>query len=358
MKPKLQVDLRLLVPVAVLITISLATLLSINVAFFRSQMISFAVGIAAFFIFSKINMEFIKQLKLPIYVISIILFTAVLFVGIEARGASRWLDIFGIRLQFSEILKPFLALSLAGLIEDERIINFKSFIKIIVFIVPIVFLIVIQPDLGSGLLYAGAAAFALLVTGFPIVWFGIALLPLVLASPLIWGVLHGYQKQRILTFLNTNTDPLGSSYNGIQAIIAIGSGGFIGKGISEGTQSVLKFLPERHTDFIFATIAEGFGFVGAGAVILAFMLVVYRIYVLFRKSENFFNKTFLSLSFGFLTIQGFVNIAMNMGILPIVGITFPFVSFGGSSLLSNFIFLGMISSISGSIKNNEVLEIR
>ncbi len=358
MKSKLHADLRLLVPVAILITISLATLLSINVALFRSQLISLVVGIAAFFLFSKTNMEFIKQLKLPIYVVSIILFTIVLFIGIEARGASRWLEIFGVRLQFSEILKPFLALSLAGLIEDERNINFRSFLKIIVFIIPIVLLIAIQPDLGSGLLYAGAGAFALLVMGFPVLWFGIVLLPFVLASPLIWGILHGYQRQRILTFLNTNSDPLGSSYNGIQAIIAVGSGGFMGKGISEGTQSVLKFLPERHTDFIFATIAEGFGFVGSSILILAFLLIAHRIYVLFRECDGLFNKTFLAVSFGFFVIQGFVNIGMNMGILPIVGITFPFVSFGGSSLLSNFIFLGMISSISANTRNKDVLEIR
>lgn len=358
MKSKLQVDFRLIGPVAVLITISLATLLSVNVAFFNTQIVSLLVGIIAFLIFSRINMEFVKQLKLPIYIVSITLFTIVLFIGIEARGASRWIDIFGIRLQFSEILKPFLALSLAGLIEDESGINFKSFIKIILFIIPVVVLIAIQPDLGSGLLYAGAASFALLVIGFPLLWFGIALLPVVLASPFIWSILHGYQRQRILTFLNTSNDPLGSSYNGIQAVIAVGSGGFMGKGISEGTQSVLKFLPERHTDFIFATIAEGWGFIGSSILILAFLMIAHRIYVLFRESDGIFNKTFLAISFGFFIIQGFVNIGMNMGLLPIVGITFPFVSFGGSSLLSNFIFLGMISSISANTRNKDVLEIK
>ncbi|HVF69018.1 MAG TPA: FtsW/RodA/SpoVE family cell cycle protein [Xanthomonadales bacterium] len=358
MKSKLQIDLRLLAPVAILIAISLVTLLSVNVAYFKSQLTALVVGIIAFLFFSKTNIEFMKQLKLPIYIISLVLLGIVLFIGIETRGASRWIDILGVRLQFSEILKPFLALAFAALIEEERNINFKSFLKTVIYIIPVVILIAIQPDLGSGLLYAGAGAFALFVLGFPLLWFGAVLLPFILTSPLIWSILHGYQRQRILTFINANPDPLGSSYNGIQAIIAVGSGGFMGKGISEGTQSVLRFLPERHTDFIFATIAEGLGFVGSSIVILAFMLLAYRVYVLFRESDGLFSKAFLAVSFGFLIIQGFVNIAMNMGILPIVGITFPFVSFGGSSLLSNFIFLGMISSIAGNSRNKDVLEIR
>ncbi|HUQ84990.1 MAG TPA: FtsW/RodA/SpoVE family cell cycle protein [Candidatus Limnocylindrales bacterium] len=358
MKSKLHIDFWLLVPVAVLITISLATLLSVNFGYFRTQSFSLVIGILSYLFFSQTNIDFIKQFKIPIYIMSLILFGIVLFIGIETRGASRWIDIFGVRLQFSEILKPFLALSFASLIEDLQEINFTSFIKIIILMIPIVVLIALQPDLGSGLLYIGAGMFALIVIGFPFLWFGLLSLPIILVSPLIWTILHGYQKQRILTFINANPDPLGTSYNSIQAIIAVGSGGFLGKGISEGTQSVLKFLPERHTDFIFATIAEGLGFVGSSIVIIAFLLLVYRIYILFRENEEIFNRAFLAVAFGFILIQGFVNIAMNMGILPIVGITFPFVSFGGSSLLSNFIFLGMISSITGNSRNKGVLEIR
>lgn len=358
MTQRYKLDIRLLGPVAVLITISLITLLSINVAYFRSQLLSLFVSILAYIFFSKISLDFFKQLRLPIYVASIILLAIVLGVGIEARGASRWIELFGVRLQFSEVLKPFLCLSFASLITETRELHFRKFLKIILLLLPIVLLITVQPDLGSGLLYAAVAVFTLLVVGYPLLWFVIASLPLILASPLIWNMLHGYQKQRILTFLNATNDPLGASYNGIQAIIAVGSGAFLGKGISEGTQSVLMFLPERHTDFIFATIAEGLGFVGAGFLLLAFFLLLFRIFVLFRDSADVFNKAFLASVFGFFLIQGFVNIAMNMGILPIVGITLPFVSFGGSSLLSNFIFLGMISSLTMSGQNRDVLQIR
>lgn len=358
MKPKLYVDLWLFVPVTILITISLVTLFSVDASFFRTQLISLFVGLVAYFVFSKVNIEFLKQLAFPIYIVSIFLLFIVLIVGIESRGASRWLELFGVRLQFSEILKPFLSLALAAFISEQNVRSVSSFVKSMLFMLPVIILIAIQPDLGSGLLYLGAGFFALLVIGFPLIWFLALSVPFMLASPVIWTFLHGYQRQRILTFINKSSDPLGTSYNGIQAVIAVGSGAFLGKGITEGTQSVLKFLPERHTDFIFATIAEGFGFLGASLVILAFLAIAYRMYVLFRQSDDLFEKTFLSVSFGFFLIQGFVNIAMNMGILPIVGITFPFVSFGGSSLLSNFIFLGLISSFSYSNKNKHVLEIR
>ncbi len=358
MKSKLLVDLRLIVPVIVLITISLVTLFSINIIFFKSQLISLVVGLIAYFFFSKINMDFLKELKLPIYVISLILLLIVLVIGLETRGAVRWIDIFGVRLQFSEILKPFFALIFAASITSMKNSSFKSLLMLIGLVIPVLLLIFLQPDLGNALLYAGVALFTLVVAGFPFIWFLLLSLPLLLMTPLLWTLLHSYQKKRIFTFLNIIKDPLGDSYNGIQAIIAVGSGAFWGKGIFEGTQSVLRFLPERHTDFIFATIAEGVGFVGASFVIIAFLLLLYRMYALFRDSDDPFCRMFLATSFGFFLIQGFVNIAMNMGLLPIVGITLPFVSFGGSSLLSNFIFLGMITSLGSSPKNKHVLEIR
>lgn len=358
MNTKLQIDPWFFIPITVLITVSMITLFSIDVSYFRNQMISLVVGLVGFFVFSRINIDFMRQLKTPIYILSIIFLLIVLLAGIEARGASRWIEIFGIRLQFSEILKPFLALSFASIIDEGADHKLKTFLKLIVFMIPIVILVTLQPDLGSGLLYAGAGLFGLLAMGFSAWWFLITALPIIALSPLIWKLLHEYQRQRILTFINATGDPLGTSYNSIQAIIAVGSGSFFGRGISEGTQSVLRFLPERHTDFIFATIAEGLGFFGAGIVILAFFAILFRIFTLFRQREDLFGKSFLAVSFGFIFIQGFVNIAMNMGLLPIVGITFPFVSFGGSSLLSNFIFLGFISSMSNSKKRREVLEIR
>jgi rod shape determining protein RodA len=351
-------DYLLLAPVAVLVIFSLTTLLSINQLFFRSQLISLGVSVVAFIIFSQINLETLKQIKKPIYFVSIILLCIVLLIGIETRGASRWITLFGASLQFSEILKPFLAIAFATYLSEHQSPTRKTFFTTLALALPILLLINFQPDLGSALIYAGVVAFTLLVVGYPLLWFGLALLPILIAVPTIWPFLHEYQRQRILTFVHPASDPLGTSYNAIQAIIAVGSGSFFGKGLSEGTQSGLRFLPERQTDFIFATIAEGLGFVGTFIIILAFLFLCYRMYVIFDRSRDMFSKIFALGAFSFILIQCFVNIGMNMGYLPIVGVTLPFVSFGGSSLLSNFIFLGILSSISVSQRHKDVLEIR
>ncbi len=338
--------------------ISLVTLLSLNVVYFKSQLISLVFAILAFLFFSQLDIELLKKFALPIYVLSLIFLFIVLVIGIESRGAVRWIDIFGISIQFSELLKPFLALSFAAFITRGAYPTMKSFFMTLVLILPIIAVIISQPDLGTGLLYLFVAVFALVVIGIPFLWFALSAVPLLLISPLAWAGLHEYQRQRVLTFLHPTSDPLGVSYNSIQAIIAVGSGAFGGKGLSEGTQSILRFLPERHTDFIFATIAEGLGFVGAGIVIVMLLLLCYRIYTIFRNSDDLFSRAFVACAFGFILFQGLVNIGMNIGVMPIIGITLPFVSFGGNSLIANFIFLGILSSLSLSQRNKEVLQIR
>lgn len=358
MRRFLRIDFWLLIPVAVLITISLFTLLSLNTAFFQSQFISLGIALTAFFVFSQINIEFLRTYRLPIYIVSLIVLGITLGIGIETNGAVRWVDIFGIRLQFSEITKPFLAVAFASLLADQPKANFKAFIKALAYIAPIFFLIYFQPDLGSAMLYLMVAVLTLLIVGYPFRWFFLMLVPVIVAAPVIWTKLHDYQRERILTFLNPQADPLGISYNSIQALIAVGSGAFFGKGMSEGTQSTLRFLPERQTDFIFATIAEGLGFVGAVLIVAALIVLCYRVFHIFNGTNNKFMKIFTASAFGFFLIPSFVNIGMNIGIVPIVGVTLPFVSFGGSSLLSNFIFLGLLSSISASEKHKNVLEIR
>lgn len=358
MKGLLRIDFWLLVPAIILVLISLTTLLSINPIFFRSQLFALIIGLAAFWFFSRMNIEFLRQLRTPIYIVSIILLLIVLGIGIESRGAVRWISIFGVQFQFSEILKPFLVVCFASLLADRHSPTIKSFFGILLLLSPVIFLIYLQPDLGNAILFAFVAFFVLITYGFPLVWFLIGLLPLVLVSPIIWTMLHQYQRQRLLTFLHPSADPLGASYNSIQAIIAVGSGTFFGRGLSQGTQSVLRFLPERHTDFIFSTIAEGLGFIGSMLVVLAFLFLCFRIYLIFRRTNGQFGKLLAVSCFAFFLIQGFMNIGMNIGYLPIVGVTLPFVSFGGSSLLANFIFLGILSSLSLSHKHKDVLEIR
>lgn len=352
------IDWSLLAPALVLVALSLTTLFSIDSGFFKRQLISLIFSLAAYFLFSRINIDFLKQLRVPIYVLSIILLAVTFVIGIESRGASRWIEIFGARLQFSETLKPLLSVAFASFLATRTEASKRTFFLSFALLIPLAFLIAKQPDLGSALVYVFVAIFVLFVAGFPLRWFVIAFTPIILFAPVLWTFLHEYQKQRIFTFLNPTSDPLGTSYNSIQAIIAVGSGAFLGKGWFEGTQSFLKFLPERHTDFIFATLAEGLGFLGAAGVIIVFAVLCYRIYLIFRESDDLFTKLFAACAFGFFLIQGFTNIGMNIGLVPVVGITLPFVSFGGNSLFANFIFLGILSSLHQSQKSKHVLEIR
>jgi rod shape determining protein RodA len=358
MKKFLPIDFFLLIPVVVLVSVSLVTLLSLNFDFFKSQAINLVIALIAFLFFSQVNIEFLRQLKWPIYIISIILLLVTLGIGFESHGAVRWINIFGTQLQFSEILKPFLSFIFASILAEIEKASFKSFLLEIAFVLPIFFLIYFQPDLGNALLYLIVALFALMISGYPFRWFALLFLPVIILMPVIWTKLHTYQRERILTFLNPQADPLGVSYNSIQALIAVGSGAFFGKGLSEGTQSGLQFLPEMQTDFIFATIAEGLGFIGALVVICALLFLCYRIFKIFSLHNDRFVRIFAACAFGFFLIPSFVNIGMNLGIMPIVGVTLPFVSFGGSSLLSNFIFLGLLTAMTSDQKHKNVLEIR
>ena len=352
------IDWGLLAPIMILIILSLTTLFSINLSLFRSQLLFSLIGLFAFFFFSKTNYKTISLYSIPIYVFSIISLLLVLIIGIESRGSLRWFEIFGFRFQFSEVLKPFLAISFSSYLASKENYSLKTFFLVLTLLFPIFFLVFLQPDLGNALVYFIVVVFTLMVFGFPVRYFaGMIFLALISLPILFRFILHDYQKERIFTFLNP-ADSLGASYNVIQSVIAVGSGMFFGRGLGQGTQSGLRFLPERHTDFIFATISEGLGFVGAIIVIFAFALLLYRIFLIASFQENLFPKTFAITVFFLIIIQFVVNIGMNIGIFPIVGITLPFVSYGGSSLLSSFILIGLLSAISKKTYLRDEMEIR
>lgn len=353
----LRIDWWLLIPIFVLLALSLTTLSSIDFIYFEGQIFSIIIGILAYIFFSQVNVETLKKFSIPIYIIAIILLSIVLIIGFESRGAVRWIDVFGISIQFSEILKPFLALSLAAFLANNETRSLRSFVMTFILLVPIVLLIALQPDLGTALIYAGVAVIVMFVYGYSLQYFLTAALPFVLAAPFLWTVLHDYQRQRILTFFNPMSDPQGATYNAMQAIIAVGSGMLMGKGMQESTQSHLRFLPERQTDFIFATLSEGLGFIGALIVILAFIILLYRIYTIFQEMPDSYGKVYAASVFCLILIHFFVNIGMNIGIVPIVGVTLPFVSYGGSSILSNFILLGLLTAFNRGVKKKHVLEI-
>src|SRR5581483_6221537 len=345
----LGIDWALFVPVLLLVLLGLATLFSINIGLFRAQLLFFVFSLFVFFFFSQVDLKLIELYSIPIYIVSLVLLFLILIIGIESRGAIRWLDLFGLRIQFSEILKPFLIIPLTSFLASRRNSSLSVFLNVFLFSFPVVFFIFLQPDLGSALIYLIVVVLTLVTAGFPIVFFLGCAIALSLVFPLFWHFLHSYQRQRLLTFIHPSSDPLGTSYNAIQAIIAVGSGMFFGKGLGEGTQSLLRFLPERHTDFIFASLAENFGFLGSILVIGLFGLLLYRIFFLYQNCNGRFYKLFTASCFFLLLVQFFVNIGMNIGLLPIVGVTLPFLSYGGSSLLSNFILVGLLASVSRTI---------
>ncbi|MDP2585377.1 MAG: FtsW/RodA/SpoVE family cell cycle protein [Candidatus Levybacteria bacterium] len=351
------IDWGLLAPAIILVILSLITLFSIDTSLFKSQLVFCIVGIFAFLFFSQTNYKTVNLYAIPIYIVSIVLLIVVLIVGVETRGSVRWLEIFGFKVQFSEILKPFLAISLSSYLSSKNNYSLKTLFLATCFLMPVVFLVFLQPDLGNALIYFFVAIMVFIVFGFPFRFFFLGLILSLIMSPIFWRFLHDYQKQRILTFLNPN-DPLGLSYNAIQSVIAVGSGMLLGRGLGLGTQSGLRFLPERHTDFIFATLSESLGMIGATLLLIVFAYLLYRIFTIFRAQDELLNKTFSAIVFFVIFFQFFVNIGMNIGILPIVGITLPFVSYGGSSLLSNFIFLGILCAMNKGGSSHKVLEIK
>jgi rod shape determining protein RodA len=327
-------DKTLLVCSIILMGFGTAVIGSVAPTLVGSQILFYIVGLVLFFLFSQIDPRIYKSIWKQTYVVSIFLLLLTLILGLESRGATRWISLGGFRLQFSEILKPFLMISLVPLV--------KSPLFLIIAAIPML-LIFKQPDLGSALVYLVGSSFMIFVSGINLWYIFSAIISFVIFLPIVWHFLAQYQRNRIFSFINPQVDPLGVSYNAIQAVIAVGSGMFFGKGLGLGTQSQLLFLPEHHTDFIFASTAEELGFLGAGLLLIVYFILIIKIF----KNASGVNDTFARLLIvslgGMIFAQVFINVGMNLGILPVTGITLPLVSYGGSSILSVMISLGIIS---------------
>ena len=278
----------------------------------------------------------------------------VLFFGSSGGGAQRWLDLGFVRFQPSELMKIIVPMTIAAIL-SEKTLPPRAFPVIIslITIVTVVLLIARQPDLGTSLLIGASGVYVLFFSGFRVMLVKNIWLNLIILSSALTGVLYfawnylliAYQKRRILTLFNPESDPLGSGYHIIQSKIAIGSGGFSGKGIVRGSQSQLDFVPEQSTDFIFSVLAEELGFLGFILLILIYSLIIFRCMSLSLKCEDNFSRLLgASLTFVFFTYI-FVNIGMVSGLLPVVGVPLPLVSYGGSSLITLMASFGIIMSI-------------
>jgi len=337
-------DLWLFLSIVGLSVFGLFNLLGINNALLLRQLIFFLIGFAFLFLVNKLGLVFFRANSRFFYFFGLTLLLLTFFLGQEIRGAKRWLDFYFFKFQASELLKPFFIIYLADIFSQEKShdAGLNKFITSLLFFLITFLAIFKQPDLGNSIIY-GAIYFSILFfLGLPLRYFIYFFLGLFILAPGFWRVLTDYQKQRLLSFINTQVDPQGVSYNLIQSIITVGSGGFFGRGLGLGTQSRFSFLPENHTDFVFASLVEQFGFVGATIVILFYGVIFFQ---LIKKIFTYQKETFIFLfligTTAFLIWQIFINIAMNLGLLPITGVPLPFVSYGGASIISTMIVLGL-----------------
>lgn len=348
----------LLLPALGLLSVSLITLLSISQELFKQELIYGIVGIFIYFIFLNFDYRILGSLSKQIYIGILLLLGLIFIIGFESKGAVRWIEIFGVSFQFSELLKPFFIIVFAYFLSKNESHTFSTFFKALLILLPVFFLVLRQPDLGNAIIYFLTSLCMMVSYGFPFRYFASLGAALLIPMPVFFSLLKDYQRQRIFSFFNSTSDPFGSSYNAIQALISVGSGQFLGKGFGQATQSNLRFLPERHTDFLFATMSESFGFIGGAIVMALFVFMLIHIYKISQSTSDTFSHLVVTGMFYVILIHAFFNIGMNIGILPIVGITLPFVSYGGSSLITNFIILSLLSVINSERGKGKIFEIR
>jgi rod shape determining protein RodA len=343
------IDGPLLLIVSVLMAAGLATIYSATYdanSRTLSQLLNMTVGVCVMWGVAQLPPQKLMRYAVPLYLLGVVLLVLVFFFGIRINGATRWLSLGFTRIQPSEILKIAMPLMLAWYFNKyEASLKFRHFVVAgLLLIVPFA-LIAKQPDLGTAILVGAAGFYVIFFAGLP--WKVIVGMVAAGAgaAPFVWTMLHDYQRKRILTLIDPTTDPLGSGYHIIQSTIAIGSGGTTGKGWLGGTQTHLEFIPERHTDFIFAVFSEEHGLLGNSILIALYTLLIVRGMMIAANASTLFSRVLAgSITLSFFT-YAFVNMGMVSGILPVVGVPLPFMSYGGTALVTLFLGLGMLMSI-------------
>jgi rod shape determining protein RodA len=315
--------------------------------FYKKQIFWGCISFCAMVITMLFDYRHLKSVSWFLYFVSLLMLIAVLFWGKTIYGAQRWLDLGFFNFQPTEVAKiGVLLVTAAFLSRIKHFLKLKDILKSLIIVIIPAWLITLQPDLGSSLLLVFLMAGMVIYQGVQKNIFKAFALILPLVIPLGWGFLKDYQKTRLLTFLNPAQDPLGSGYHVIQSQIAIGSGGFWGKGFMEGTQSQLRFLPEKHTDFAFSVFGEEWGFIGAIVLLFLFCAFLYQIFLCSGEAKDKFGTMICVGVFFYFFWQILINIGMVLGLMPVVGVPLPFVSYGGTSLLVNFIMVGLVLNVS------------
>ncbi len=327
-----------------LATVYSATYDANNRAF--GQLINLLVGFCVMWSVAQLPPQKLMRFAVPLYVAGVVLLLFVFLFGIKVNGAKRWLSLGFIRIQPSEILKIAMPLMLAWYFHKyEAVLKFRHFVVAGLLLIIPFGLIAKQPDLGTAILVGAAGFYVIFLAGLPWKVLAAMLVAAASAAPFVWTVLHDYQRKRILTLIDPTSDPLGSGYHIIQSTIAIGSGGPFGKGWLGGTQTHLEFIPERHTDFIFAVFSEERGLLGNCILVALYSLLIIRGLMITANASTLFARLMAgSITLSFFT-YAFVNMGMVSGILPVVGVPLPFMSYGGTALVMLFLALGVLMSI-------------
>ena len=343
------IDATLMVLVMLLLALGLATLYSAAIdapARFVAQLTNIAVALVAMWVASQIPPQSLMRLAFPVYCIGLALLVGVALAGDVVNGARRWLNLGVTRIQPSEIMKIAMPLMLAWFFHrNEEGVRLREFaVAAVILLIPTA-LIARQPDLGTALLVAAAGLYVIFLAGLS--W-RVIIAGVVAGAgsiPFIWPLLHDYQQRRVRTLFDPTADPLGAGYHTIQSTIAVGSGGLWGKGWLKGTQTHLEFIPERQTDFIFAVFSEEFGLAGNIVLVVLYLALITRGLVIASRAPTFFGRLLAGgVVLTFFT-YAFVNMGMVSGILPIVGVPLPLISYGGTALVTLFIGIGILMSI-------------
>lgn len=335
-----RVDYPFAIAVGLTLTLSVFVLHAIAPTLFPLYYLYLLMGILAFFIFAQIDFDIISLFSRHLYIVSIILLILPLLIGQVTRGAVRWIPIGPLTIQPAEIVRPFLLVFFANYL-TTREIDGRMLVKALALLALPTFLIIIQPSLGVAVLSLVGFVGVILASTFKKRYIFWAIIFFLILLPVAWQLLAPYQRLRIITFLEPSRDPYGAGYNSIQSMISVGSGKLFGRGLGKGVQTQLSFLPERHTDFIFASVAEELGLVGAILVVGLSFFLLGRLVAFVENAQSPAARAYVAGLFLTLFTQTLVHIGMNVGLLPITGVPFPLLSAGGSSLLATMMGLGI-----------------
>ena len=349
MRQLFELDYVLLTALLALATLSVLILYSASgqdTGVVLRQAVRFGIGFSALFLLAQVPVTAYKRWGALPYLLGMLLLLLVLFVGDISKGAQRWLDLWVVQFQPSELLKLGMPMILCWLFTlDEKRPQGGKFVVALALLATPVFFVALQPDLGTAVLIAVSGAFVIFLAGIRWRWIFSFLVGILLLLPVLWHSLRDYQKQRVFSFLDPESDPMGAGYHVMQSKIAIGSGGVWGKGWLRGSQSQLDFIPEQVTDFVFAVFAEEFGLIGSCVLVYLYLTIVFRGFMISIKTTNDFGKLLaaaVTLSF-FLSFS--VNMGMVSGLLPVVGVPLPLISYGGTSIVTLLASFGILMSI-------------